>query len=113
MKEVTMLLPTFTNEGVAQRDVVDSIVRRICKVSGGVSAWMQDGIEVWEDAIYSDPSLRVVTVVDSLAKVHALRNIAIDAIDLLHQRGGIFFQVHTMEAVEWLSREDKKIAIAA
>lgn len=108
-----MLLPTFTNEGVAQRDVVDSIVRRICKVSGGVSAWMQDGIEVWDDAIYSEPSLRVVTVVDSWDKVNALRNIAIDAIDLLHQRGGIFFQVQELATVEWLSRTNQKIPMAA
>ncbi len=105
-----MLLPTYTNEKVPQKEVVDAIVKQVCEVSGGVSAWMQDGIEAWEDATYSEPSLRVVTVVDTRSKVNALRNIAIDAIELLHQRGGIFFQVRTLETVEWLSREDEKIA---
>ncbi len=110
--EVTILLPTTYStqrDGtIDQTSEVDYLVKQICKVTGGVSSWLQQGTELWDDGtVYDDVSLRVVTTTRHETDVETLRSIAICAIDMLRQRGGIFFQVHEV-VTQWLSREDNE-----
>src|SRR5579872_1271623 len=93
-REVTIIFPYLNKDNMTdQHSTVEELVKRIATVSGGVSTWEQVGLEVWDDATYRDVSLRVVTIVKSKGEINHLRNIALEAIELLHQRGGIFFQV--------------------
>lgn len=104
--EVTVLFPYLTRNGDFT-DQANGLVDDVCRVSGGVSTWSQDGIELWEDGSrYVDKSIRCVTIVDSQAKVTAIRDIALRAIDVLEQRGGVFFQVSPVTSVEFLDRVD-------
>jgi hypothetical protein len=107
--EVTIILPYLNKDnGTDQHDTVEELVKRVYSVSGGVSTWEQVGFEVWDDAVYRDNALRVVTIVDKQHQITALRDIALAAIELLHQRGGIFFQVigNGNVKVEFLDRDD-------
>lgn len=115
--EVTIILPTTyatQSQGtIDQTETCNQIVDAIIGVTGGVSVVQQHGVELWDDGSrYNDPALRVYTTTRNESDVEALRNIALDAIDALHQRGGVFFQVHPV-FTEWLSREDIKVEAAA
>lgn len=104
--EVTVLFPYETRNGNFTEQV-NGLVDDVCRVSGGVSTWTQDGIELWDDGNrYVDKSIRCVTIVDSKEKVTAIRDIALRAIDVLEQRGGVFFQVSPALSVEFLDRVD-------
>lgn len=111
--EVTIILPTTyatQSQGtIDQTETCNAIVDDIIRVTGGVSVVNQNGVELWDDGSrYADPALRVYTTTRNESDVNELRNIAIDAIDALHQRGGVFFQVHPV-FTEWLSRDDVRV----
>lgn len=107
--EVTVILPTTDKrDGSDMTSTVEELATRIYAITGGLSMWPQVGYEVWEDAVYRDPAQRIATVTSSTAEINHIRNVALDAIELLHQRGGVFFQVigdgHVV--VEFLDRDD-------
>lgn len=109
--EIVTIFPIATHDGTDQQDVVLDLITRIVKLTGGASVVDQTGYEQWEDAVYFDSSKRVYTITDDLYTISLVRNVCIDAIDALHQRGGIFFQVvgNGNVVVEFLDRTDVRV----
>lgn len=107
--ELTTIFPVVTFDKQDQQEAVLHLINSIVTLTGGASVVDQTGYERWDDGtVYMDVSKRVITIVDDVQIIAQVRDICLEAIEILHQRGGIFFQIigngHVI--VEFLDRTD-------